>query len=700
MASGASLCMCLCRKISMKLRICIIIILVSIVFCSRRFMLKSHFKGPVFVFEEIDLADTPTKKDYPDANAVYILREGKFNVQTMLVDLRYFSIDVPWSTFSEHVVLKVLDDGGKRYADIRIPFWQDWELLDFKARTIKPSGEVVELNREDIYEVSYFPKFILYADMKAKVFAFPAVDTGCILEYIYTLGYKEPYVPRWFFHAQEPTVKAAFSYDIPKKVQFVYTHHSQPGVEIVRNVMSTSSRHKVAFEGLNLPAVRYEPLAPPITDVSSWLLMAFAAIYQFGGRLSSGQETWYEIGKNYSLLMDSLLTATESIETKAKEITAACTTDEDRIRTIFEYIQEHCRYVAVEVEGHRIFPHPPEEVLLNQYGDCKDLSGLLISMLRTVGINACPVLIGTRRVGPFIEDFPSLSQFNHVIVGLPVEYFNDTTLIKNAIAHSAVDFMHTDDCVILDPTAETVPIGQLHKGINGRKAVVCAGFDSRLITLPVANFRTNEWRTCLVFKFDKNDYSGKINLRVTGEDASLLRYLFLNSSSLEVENYILEYLSEFPLKLSLDTFELRNVTDLDSTLVVNISFSKFSPMQIVKEQILVPTMLRSLSQFKDIYLCKTRKYDIEFGYPQLHYDIVKIVLPEDCRLKSLPEKETAKNPWCEYSFSSYVSGDTVIVNRNIAIKKSLVPKKCFAEIKEFSTKVLDSSHRLLIFAER
>jgi hypothetical protein len=108
-------------------------------------------------FNEIHIDRTPTIEDYPDANAVYLLREAKFEIKTM-------------STFSEHVIIKVLKEGGKIYANIKIPFWQDCEVLDLKARTIKPNGEIVTLDKKDVFEVSDFPEYIMYADRKAIYF--------------------------------------------------------------------------------------------------------------------------------------------------------------------------------------------------------------------------------------------------------------------------------------------------------------------------------------------------------------------------------------------------------------------------------------------------------------------------------------------------------------------------------------------------
>ena len=65
----------------------------------------------------------------------------------------------------------------------------------------------------------------------------------------------------------------------------------------------------------------------------------------------------------------------------------------------------------------RYQPHPAEDVLENEYGDCKDKHTLLATMLKAAGIEAWPALInGERKLD---LDMPSPGQFNHVITYVP-----------------------------------------------------------------------------------------------------------------------------------------------------------------------------------------------------------------------------------------------------------------------------------------
>ena len=649
---------------------------------------KLGYKGPIFSFLEIQYGETPTKEDYPDAHAVYLHREAKFEIRTI-------------STFSEHIVIKILREGGKKHANIKIPFWKDCEVLELRARTIKPNGEIVYLDKADFFEVTDFPEYILYADKKAKVFTFPAVDIGCILEYIYTLGYKGPYVPPWYFQADEPTYLARFTYDVPKFLLFDYHIAALPGNEIERSIVDKDNRRKATFTGRNLPAIKLEPLSPPISDISSWILMSWASFYHFfWGEFRSGQETWYEIGKNYFLVTDTLLQPPASIVSKTAEIIAGCENDEEKAKKICAYVRDNCRYVAVEIEGHRIIPHYPENVLKNQYGDCKDLAGLLISMLRAANIKAYPMVTKTKSAGKFMENFPSLGQINHVMVAIPLKHFEDEVSMKNAIAYGKIPFSNEDDYVVVDPSVPTCPLGRLHSEIQGRRVVLCAGYDSQLMVLPSHTFKDNTLSTKISFSYDSGDYEGEIHIQIGGEDAMRTRHGFLYSSKSEIKDFMQKYIGGFPLKIALDTFEVLGTKDLDSNLMITMRFKKFSPLQTGKNQIFVPVMFRASKVFEEIYSCSGRMHDIEFEYPHIHSDIFRIVVPKNYIAARLPEKEDIRSKWCDYTCVSYLSGDTVVVNRNIALKICSLSTDNFQEIREIAGKILDSSHQIIILTKK
>jgi hypothetical protein len=74
------------------------------------------------------------------------------------------------------------------------------------------------------------------------------------------------------------------------------------------------------------------------------------------------------------------------------------------------------RYLGVELGPNSHQPHPPDQVLRQRFGDCKDKALLLVALLRELGIDAAPALVNTTRRRGLDEVQPSPFAFDHAIV--------------------------------------------------------------------------------------------------------------------------------------------------------------------------------------------------------------------------------------------------------------------------------------------
>lgn len=111
-------------------------------------------------------------------------------------------------------------------------------------------------------------------------------------------------------------------------------------------------------------------------------------------------------------------------------------TSEDRLLAALRFVQSEIRYLGVEIGPNSHEPNPPDLVLERRFGDCKDKTLLLLTMLDRLGINAQPALVNTRIRRALAEQQPSPGQFDHVIVraeldGQPI-WLDPTRSTQNA----------------------------------------------------------------------------------------------------------------------------------------------------------------------------------------------------------------------------------------------------------------------------
>jgi TonB family protein len=159
-------------------------------------------------------------------------------------------------------------------------------------------------------------------------------------------------------------------------------------------------------------------------------------------------KNWEEVGAWWGTLAAGQAVVTPAIQDKAKQLTSGLSTEADKAKAIYTYVAMKFRYISISFGAGRYKPHSAEEVLANQYGDCKDKHTLLTAMMKAAGIRVWPALIGAGM--KFDASMPSPAQFNHVITVLPRD----------------------GKYVWLDTTAEVAPFGLLGQVIRDEEALI------------------------------------------------------------------------------------------------------------------------------------------------------------------------------------------------------------------------------------
>jgi len=89
---------------------------------------------------------------------------------------------------------------------------------------------------------------------------------------------------------------------------------------------------------------------------------------------------------------------------------------ERRTLAALRFVQDEIRYLGVEIGVNSHRPYPPATVMRRRYGDCKDKSLLLVTMLRALGVTARPALVSTAYRDHVAEFQPTATIFDHAIV--------------------------------------------------------------------------------------------------------------------------------------------------------------------------------------------------------------------------------------------------------------------------------------------
>jgi transglutaminase-like putative cysteine protease len=102
-----------------------------------------------------------------------------------------------------------------------------------------------------------------------------------------------------------------------------------------------------------------------------------------------------------------------------------------KILQSLRFVQDEIRYLGIEMGVNSHKPNGPDKVLAQRYGDCKDKSFLLCTMLQALGVDAAPVLINTTYQNTISGWLPSPLDFDHATVRVRLDgrvYWLDPTI--------------------------------------------------------------------------------------------------------------------------------------------------------------------------------------------------------------------------------------------------------------------------------
>ena len=123
-------------------------------------------------------------------------------------------------------------------------------------------------------------------------------------------------------------------------------------------------------------------------EVVQWALPLYALKHQIDGSLATQIERW----------------RAESAD------------PEKRLLAALRFVQDDVRYMGIELGPYSHTPTQPSAVFERRFGDCKDKSLLLATILNSLGIEARPALVNTNAQYTLKDWQPSPFAFDHVIV--------------------------------------------------------------------------------------------------------------------------------------------------------------------------------------------------------------------------------------------------------------------------------------------
>jgi uncharacterized protein DUF3857/transglutaminase superfamily protein len=514
--------------------------------------------------------------------------------------------------FNHYIRVKVFTERGREsQSKIDLPFGNlyggEVQIKDIAARTIKPDGSIVELEKKDIFERTIVR--VSGLKVKARSFAMPAVEPGCIIEY----RWREVRVNR-----SANYIRLQFQRDIPvQRVQYLIKPYSYTSLSFnsitLHGTPTPWAKEKNGFYSTtmtNMPAIHEESRMPPEDQVKIWMLV----FYQKENiEKVDADKYWLDLGRRFYDDNKGLIKANDEVKQMATSLIADAKTDDEKIARLFEFCRTKIKNTSNDASG--LTPDEraklkdnknPSDTLKRGQGTTGDIDLLFAALANAAGFDARITLSPDR--GDLF--------FNK---GLPNGYFIDPQNIAVNVGGTWKFY---------NPGYNYVPLGMLRWQEEGEEALITDSKNPVWVKTPMSEHTKSLVKRSAKLKLSEDGtLEGDVRVEFTGHFAMERKEDLDEESDTRREESLKEELKGQMSAAEFTDIKVENVTDDEKPIVYayHVRFPGYA-QRTGKRLFLQPAFFQH--GIGPLFATTSRQYDVYFHYAWSESDEVNINLPK------------------------------------------------------------------------
>lgn len=596
--------------------------------------------------------------------------------------------------FERHVRYKIINKNGYDLADQEIQLYRSGSGSEEKLELIKAATYNLNNNVIETSKMASDAKFSNRLDKNhiIKKFTLPNVKEGSIIEYSYKT--KSDFVFRlddWYFQGAYPCLYSAFSLTIPEYYNYKISSNGYVQINSLKPVSGQQTYHlpsnnaSLAGDNIsaatntgqyyaeNIPAIKNENFITTLDDYTSKMSFELSGTQFPGGQYKDYSSSWGQIvaemmkHENFG----GFLKKNNYDKSILAGIIKGANEPEAKMKLIFNYVKEQIKWD--EKYGMYTTVTSQRAVMEKKSGNMAEVNLLLLSMLNDAGLEACPVLISTRKNGKH-PGYPMATKFNSLIVW-----------VKTGEQSHLLDASDRNNTVDLISYANLNHLGL--KVTTGSESGEWISTENTALSREVIFYRLKlgeDQKFTGTLSLSSSDYAGssrRSNYFSAVNEAEFIKDYKKNKPGLEISNYKISNVNnpEEPLSESMDVTIEDNVEEAG-----NLSY--FLPLLFERTK-------------ENPFRLEERMFPVDFAYPKEEYYRIDIELPSNYTVSKLPKSEKYVLPDNKGSFilSYAMQEHQIVLTSKITLKNSIYTSEDYYNLKElFNNIVRKQAEQIII----
>lgn len=529
--------------------------------------------------------------------------------------------------------------GNSHYDKLILHYNSFNKLGKIKGKIFNGLGQFVrETGKNEIKDVSAISSFSIYEDSRVKYIDVDYNEYPFTVEFEYEMSYRDLLdYPNWEVGEFGTAVEHAdYMLTLP---QGFSVQHKSVNLAVQPSETTEKDRKMLRWTMDHIPAVKYEPYGPPAYALLP-MIMVSPTVFE-AEKYTGSMATWHDFGRFMNQLMDGRDELSPAMKETVKKLTEGIPTVQGKIDTLYRYMQQHMRYVSVQLGIGGWQPFDAQYVETNKYGDCKALSNFMKAMLKEAGIPSTPVLIYAGDL-PYevTEDFAT-PMFNHMILYVPSQ-----------------DYW-------LECTSNTAPANYLSNWTSNRNVLMLTETGGKLFRTPPSGIHKNLEENEITIRLQPDGQAMlEVNSKRRGSKQDWYRHALQEYSREDLRKELQENIT-----LPGFTFDKLAINPSSGEPETTVNFTANIPRYASRagKRLFIP--FNSLSAFKNIPPANENRLHpvvVQNGYSEA--DLISLMVPEGYTVESIPPADfSLETPFGNYSLKTSEKEGLILLERRLSM---------------------------------
>lgn len=614
--------------------------------------------SPLFLFGQAGSSYAVLKVQYPKTPKVILKNERVVDI-SVVAD----SLNIVMDNYEEEMYLNEM---ASSFADQSVGYSNFFEVTDIKAKSFLPSADGKKARKVKDFEIQEtISDQFFYDDQSTIKFRFEDLREGGKTELSYSQKVKNRlFIPGAYFGSWVPILDSKLKVVADKGIEIRFLEFNMEDVSYERKEKQVGGRVEYTYHFKNIEPLDLESGGPSFQKVVPHVQLTVKS-FQKNGKEEVVLEGPKGLFRWYSSLIDEMdTTGDDFMQNLVDSLTTGVAEEKDKVASIFKWVQTNINYIAFEDNMGGFIPRNPKQVCEKRYGDCKDMSSIIVQLLSLAGIEGNYTWVGTRDLPYKYSDHAGVFVDNHMIAT-----YRDKK----------------DDTVyFLDATDEYLPFGYPSNFIQGKQVMIYKSKDEyELVDVPVVSCDRSGIRESADLVIDgdlvkaktnleflgfsaRNHYSIDKNIAENKRDKAHNKLYGKGNNKCTVSNVVTSMAKSDQVKVGMD-FELPDYVNVSNDkILINMNLEKVLAGMVIE---------------------KDRQYALELDNAFSFDREYRLAIPEGYEIEFVPENFSESMEDIDMRIGYKVENDKVVYNLNVCFDAISIEPSNFKAYREFIKKI-------------